>query len=70
MVDLKDGNMTEVRRNDEDKEMSYITHGATHDISFLKQDSRINKSNYSHSPTPNQEQEPEPSQYVQEHEQE
>lgn len=50
MVDLNDGNMTEVRDNEE-KGMSQITHGATRDVSFMKLDSRINKSNFDHTET-------------------
>ena len=50
MVDLNDGNMTEVRHIEE-KGMSHITHGATRDVSFMKLDSRINKSNFDHTET-------------------
>ena len=50
MVDLNDGNMTEVRHVEE-KGMSHVTHGATRDASFMKMDSRINKSNFDHSET-------------------
>lgn len=51
MVDLNDGNMTEIRDNEE-KGMSHVTRGATRDVSFMKLDSRNNKSNYIHTEEP------------------